>query len=395
GDCNDGDAVIHESKLYYVDADKDGYGSTTTAMLCSSTAPAGYSTNNTDCNDNDPTVYAPQQYYIDADKDGYGSTATAMLCSATAPAGYSTNNTDCNDGDASINAPKQYYIDADKDGYGSTATAMVCASAPPLGYSTNNSDCDDTKATVYPGAVEVCGNGIDDNCNGQVDEGCASISVTIVPSFTVEGNSGKRPMIFIVALNKPATGNCSVKYNTYDGSAKEGSDYQKVEGIVSFTKGQWLKYITVYVYGDKQKESNEQFGAQLQTPVNVKIYGTGKATGTILNDDGGNSMAITAQTEASADSRSPEINTDNQSLKVFPNPVSNVLNVTLHGYTADVIIQLFTQDGKMVKQQKLQAISAKFTQQQLNVADLTAGIYFLIVTDEKGKRQTEKIIVSK
>ena len=34
-------------------------------------------------------------------------------------------------------------------------------------------DCDDENAAVHPGAVELC-NGIDDNCDGQVDEGCTS-----------------------------------------------------------------------------------------------------------------------------------------------------------------------------------------------------------------------------
>lgn len=33
-------------------------------------------------------------------------------------------------------------------------------------------DCDDGNALVYPGALETCGNGIDDNCSGAVDEGC-------------------------------------------------------------------------------------------------------------------------------------------------------------------------------------------------------------------------------
>ena len=33
-------------------------------------------------------------------------------------------------------------------------------------------DCDDTVAWVYPGALEVCGNGVDEDCDGDVDEDC-------------------------------------------------------------------------------------------------------------------------------------------------------------------------------------------------------------------------------
>ena len=34
------------------------------------------------------------------------------------------------------------------------------------GFSENQGDCDDNSATVYPGAVEICGDGIDQDCNG-------------------------------------------------------------------------------------------------------------------------------------------------------------------------------------------------------------------------------------
>lgn len=33
-------------------------------------------------------------------------------------------------------------------------------------------DCDDTRGGVFPGSAEVCGDGVDNNCDGQVDEGC-------------------------------------------------------------------------------------------------------------------------------------------------------------------------------------------------------------------------------
>lgn len=64
-----------------------------------------------------------------------------------------------------------YYHDADGDGYGNpNNTTTTCSSSAPSGYVTNNTDCNDNNPAIHPGASEVC-NGIDDNCNGLIDEG--------------------------------------------------------------------------------------------------------------------------------------------------------------------------------------------------------------------------------
>lgn len=63
-----------------------------------------------------------------------------------------------------------FYADADSDGYGNAAVSQLACSQP-IGYVTNSTDCNDAVAAVNPGHIEVLYNGVDDNCDGQLDEG--------------------------------------------------------------------------------------------------------------------------------------------------------------------------------------------------------------------------------
>jgi len=67
-----------------------------------------------------------------------------------------------------------FFRDADGDGYGDP-NDVVEACHRPSGYVQNANDCDDTSPLRNPKVVdEICHNDLDDNCNGEVDEGCAS-----------------------------------------------------------------------------------------------------------------------------------------------------------------------------------------------------------------------------
>lgn len=142
-----------------------------------------------DCDDVDATVGAPTAWYRDADGDGHGDPATEVLrCQGEFDelpvAG------DCDDSDAEIHpgasetcdgrdqdcdgrvdeevaAAPSWYLDGDGDGYGDPDDVETGCEAP-AGRVAANTDCDDSDSDVHPGAVERCGDAVDQDCDGDV-----------------------------------------------------------------------------------------------------------------------------------------------------------------------------------------------------------------------------------
>jgi hypothetical protein len=188
------DSSIDEGLLltFYADADSDGFGNPSVSTTAC-TAPTGYVSSNTDCDDSNALLNPTTLWYEDADGDGYyGNTQVACLSPGVT---YSLSHglDDCDDAHASVNlgatevcdgldnncngtidegVQSTYYLDADADGYG-VSTSYTQACTQPSGYATVAGDCDDAVATSNPGATEVC-NSVDDNCDGVTDEGCPS-----------------------------------------------------------------------------------------------------------------------------------------------------------------------------------------------------------------------------
>ena len=67
-----------------------------------------------------------------------------------------------------------YYQDLDGDAFGDPNVSLDAVSQP-TGYVTDNTDCDDTDAAVNPGRTEI-EDGIDNNCDGEIDEVFADIT---------------------------------------------------------------------------------------------------------------------------------------------------------------------------------------------------------------------------
>jgi hypothetical protein len=79
---------------------------------------------------------------------------------------------DC-DGAVDDGVSATYYVDDDGDGYGETEE-QVCSGESLDGYADNGSDCDDDDADVHPGAADDTRDGVDEDCDGTIDEDAGS-----------------------------------------------------------------------------------------------------------------------------------------------------------------------------------------------------------------------------
>lgn len=220
GDCDDFNPAITSAPTFFADADLDSFGDPNSAVVACF-QPDGFVSNSLDCNDLNPFVHpgVPEicdgsddncdgladndavdasTWYADLDGDGFGNPGSTTTACAR-PEGFTSDNTDCNDSvsashpgaseicdtidndcdgavdEAGAVGQVVWFADTDGDGFGNPAsTALACIR--PGGFVANEEDCNDSSSNIHPAKIEICGDGVDNDCDG-IDSKCLDVTV--------------------------------------------------------------------------------------------------------------------------------------------------------------------------------------------------------------------------
>ncbi len=180
---NDCDGVIDDDGLgagtWYPDADGDGYGVDAPRSAC--VQPAGHIAslaNGIDCDDTDPDV----------------NPGATEIC-------FDAIDNDCDDAidDDGVGAPT-WYPDLDGDGFFADAPITACYAPEHYGPTLGEIDCDDGAFDVNPDADEICGDGVDNDCDDAIDD-AGAFAPTWYPDLDGDTFTG---LDTVVACAQPA-----------------------------------------------------------------------------------------------------------------------------------------------------------------------------------------------
>ncbi|MBT8287985.1 MAG: metallophosphoesterase [Bacteroidia bacterium] len=295
----------------------------------------------------------------------------------------------CDENDAEINSPCPGTVDAngvsiDTDGDGVCDDLDICPGSNDAVDTDNDSvpdGCDQCEG--FDDSIDSDSDGIPDGCDNPVTcdpaaqggttlthSGAGSNEVTYTingqdVSFTISGldqrTNGKPANRYVEQV--------SVSYTDGDNNTVNLGPYTGTNGgsvVVVLPGGLFVKTVTVGLSDGYDGNSSTQMSVNI-SDIDYCVENAAPA------------MPVAAKDSSLGD------------IKVYPNPVSKSLNINLSGFdTVDASVMLYNITGRIIVHQKL-----KGSYNQIDVANLSDGLYLLLVKDQSGIILSIKRIVIK
>ena len=296
-----------------------------------------------------------------------------------------------------------------------------CADADGDGFSDaacGGDDCNDGDASVFPGATEIC-DGIDNNCDGQVDEGFVntdgdSMADCVDPD---DDNDG----VLDGSDNCPLTANPGQEDGDFDGDGDacdtEFTACAFVDGMSAYINGLNISqtYKNALInrlnlaesrlcsgYGSQAKNLMTIFKNNVSSFKNVGILSQAEAdyltaganafiaainAGTAVCGSCGGGNLLAPPTAGTA------LDQFGEQLSVFPNPASDLLNIRLAEMGEASTVSLTNMYGQIVWQADVEPLQ---TALELNLESgrFNNGVYFVTLHSVEGT-QTKRVVISR
>lgn len=388
----------------------------------------------------------PPTWYKDFDNDGYSDGLTIIACiqpfGYKLPANLIATSGDCNDYDASQFPGQIWYKDEDNDGYSDGTSLVQCSKPANYKTATNliaiSGDCQDgtgsvfgypfaPKSSIYPTRPETC-NGVDDNCDGQTDEGLSGFAYTGNINFTSQSVLNSWPTCYTKIIGTLFIQNSGINSLAPLANLTEvtgnvlilNTSLTDLSGLNNLTTVGGTVLIRTNNYGPKLSSLNglqnlASVGGNLQIyqnlsltdccPIKALLMGSGVSGSKVIFNNPANCSSVSQilnfcplftgggedpSERACMDCPLTAIAED-MIFSIFPNPFNNELTVRIESGILKPNCQLKLYDlwGREVLSNNL---DTDIQEQTISVADLPPGVYFVKLLDDGVPIWVEKVV---